>query len=151
MCFTKLQARNSGRMEESVSGLAPVLGMPDALPLDIPVALARLSHQFPFGCIPSEDLDNYLFPLYSALPPQARAWTLYETYWTYGTLSYRPMLRDEIEDDFLVPIYDALARKDYHSICPHRLAVLFVIFAYGSLYDLSLIECEFFDRTPPSR
>ncbi|KAJ7129786.1 fungal-specific transcription factor domain-containing protein [Mycena epipterygia] len=108
------------------------------------VEIARLSNSFPFsaGGPPGRALDL----LFDYLPEQPRAWSLCETYMEQCAWQFRPINRDEIIDDFLTPIYKSLReRKNWnseadfpHTISPHRMAVLFMLFALGALVDLTL-------------
>ncbi|KAJ7068172.1 fungal-specific transcription factor domain-containing protein [Mycena amicta] len=106
--------------------------------------IARLSNSFPFsaGGPPGRALDL----LFDYLPEQPRAWTLCETYMEQCAWQFRPISREEIIDDFLTPIYKSVRdRKNWqseadfpHTISPHRLSVLFLMFALGALVDLTL-------------
>ncbi|CAK5275690.1 unnamed protein product [Mycena citricolor] len=106
--------------------------------------IAQLSNSFPFsaGGPPGRTLDL----LFEYLPDQPRAWTLCETYLEQCSWSFRPLNREEIIDDFLTPIYKSLRERqswtdasDFpHTISPHRLAVLLMLFALGALVDLTL-------------
>ncbi|KAJ7179896.1 fungal-specific transcription factor domain-containing protein [Mycena crocata] len=108
------------------------------------VEIARLSNSFPFsaGGPPGRALDL----LFDCLPEQPRAWSLCETYMEQCAWQFRPIGREEIIDDFLTPIYKSLRdRKSWnsdadfpHTISPHRVAVLFMLFALGALVDLTL-------------
>ncbi|KAJ7638720.1 fungal-specific transcription factor domain-containing protein [Roridomyces roridus] len=108
------------------------------------VEIAKLSNSFPFsaGGPPDRALDL----LFDYLPEQPRAWALCETYMEQCSWQFRPITRDEIIDDFLTPIYKSLrdlkswtGEGDFqHSISPHRLAVMFMLFGLGALVDLTL-------------
>ncbi|KAF7313707.1 Zn(2)-C6 fungal-type domain-containing protein [Mycena chlorophos] len=106
--------------------------------------IARLSNSFPFsaGGPPGRALDL----LFDYLPEQPRAWALCETYMEQCSWQFRPISREEMIDEFLTPIYkSARDRKNWqgendfpHTISPHRLSVLFLMFALGALVDLTL-------------
>ncbi|KAJ6538585.1 fungal-specific transcription factor domain-containing protein [Mycena sp. CBHHK59/15] len=108
------------------------------------VEIARLSNSFPFsaGGPPGRALDL----LFEYLPEQPRAWSLCETYMEQCAWQFRPINREEMIDDFLTPIYKAVRERrnwtsdaDYpHTLSPHRMAVLFMLFALGALVDLTL-------------
>lgn len=58
------------------------------------------------------------------------------------------MLRDEIVNDVFMPIYsirdsylDNCAPETLLSISPHRLSILFAVFALGTLVDLTAEVC----------
>ncbi|KAJ7507700.1 fungal-specific transcription factor domain-containing protein [Mycena galericulata] len=108
------------------------------------VEIARLSNSFPFsaGGPPGRALDL----LFDYLPEQPRAWSLCETYMEQCAWQFRPISREEIIDDFLTPIYKSLrdmrswnGEGDFpHTISPHRMAVMFMLFGLGALVDLTL-------------
>ncbi|KAI0741388.1 fungal-specific transcription factor domain-containing protein [Daedaleopsis nitida] len=113
--------------------------------------LANLAITFPLTII-EDGSDELIERLEAHLPPQTRAWALCETYFEHLTWWSRPIKRDELIDDVLVPIYNC--RKDptknsYHrdgsddeGKCPITLATLFFVFALGSLVDLTLPPCS---------
>ena len=121
---------------------------PPAITSDI----KRMSNTFPFG-VP-EDTEKDMDLLFSYLPHQARAWSLCEVYLEQGSWGFRPIRRDEIVDDILTPIYKALKeRKPTKSILQstvsvHKLAVLFLVFAIGSLLDMTLEPCAYLYLCP---
>jgi hypothetical protein len=109
--------------------------------------MTRLSAVFPFsvGCAgKSKSYDRALEILFSLLPPRPRAWSLCETYIEQASWMFRPLKRDEIIDDVLTSIYNAKKDRENpksgatHDISPHKLAVMFMIFAQGALVDLTL-------------
>jgi hypothetical protein len=93
------------------------------------------------------NLGKALDLLYSYLPPQPRAWTLCETYLEHAVFTIRPIKRDEIINEILAPTYRALKAKEAgenieaHSVSPHKLGILFLIFALGTFVDLTLESC----------
>ncbi|TBU24176.1 fungal-specific transcription factor domain-containing protein [Dichomitus squalens] len=114
--------------------------------------LANLAIAFPVSII-EEGTDALMLKLEAHLPPQPRAWALCETYLEHLTWWCRPIKRDELINDILIPIYNC--KKDpsknvYHrdgttdeeGRCPHLLSVLFFVFALGSLVDLTLPPCS---------
>lgn len=108
--------------------------------------IARLSTSFPSGA--EANLEKALDLLYSYLPEQPRAWALCETYMEQAAWMFRPIKRDEIINDILAPTYRALKAKQAgesigaQSVSPHKLAVLYLIFALGTLVDLTLEPCS---------
>lgn len=104
--------------------------------------IARLSAAFPFGADGS--IEKGLDLLFEYLPSQPRAWSLCETYMEQAAWSFRPIKRDQIIDDILSPVYKIVKEKQFlgstndRAISPHRLAVLFLVFALGALVDLTL-------------
>ncbi|PBK72608.1 hypothetical protein ARMSODRAFT_931276 [Armillaria solidipes] len=110
----------------------------------IPLEVARLSNSFPFTADGSVNWEKALDTLIDHLPERPRAWALCETYLEHASWSFRPIQRDEIVDDILTPAYRcAKERKNgtvtaAQIISSHKLAVLFILFAIGSLVDLTL-------------
>ena len=85
--------------------------------------------------------------LFDHLPDQPRAWSLCETYLEQGTWATKPLKRDEIIEDILSPTYKALKARNTEdspvtSFSPHKLCVLYMIFALGALVDLTLEPCK---------
>jgi hypothetical protein len=102
-----------------------------------------MSNAFPFGTPRRDAIAEEAFDtLYSFLPPQPRAWSLCETYMEHASWAFRPLRRDELIDDILTPIYKAArTRQDSNDkpvISPHKMAVLFTVFALGAFMDLTL-------------
>lgn len=118
----------------------------------LPPELANISLTFPLT-IMDGGLESMLDKLESCLPPQPRAWALCETYLAHFTWLCRPIKRDELIDEILVPIFNAIKdpskpKSAYRpSISdanryPHLLAVLYMVLAVGALVDLTLPSCN---------
>ncbi|KIY46632.1 hypothetical protein FISHEDRAFT_75449 [Fistulina hepatica ATCC 64428] len=114
----------------------------DDLSFPVSEEIQRLSGLFPFTDSPS-NMARTLDLLFDNLPDQPRAWALCETYLEQASWCFCPMPRDEIIDDFMIPIYKG--RKDRlidptagYAMSVHKLAVLFLLFAMGALVDLTL-------------
>ena len=113
--------------------------------------LANVAITFPLAII-EEGIDAIIEKLEAALPPQPRAWALGETYYEHLSWWTRPIKRDELIDDILVPIYKCKNdpnrasyfrdAQDEEGRCPHLLATLFFILANGALVDLTLTPCS---------
>ncbi|KAI1790216.1 fungal-specific transcription factor domain-containing protein [Ganoderma leucocontextum] len=113
--------------------------------------LADIAIAFPLTFI-DDGTDALLQKLEAQLPPQPRAWALCETYLEHLSWWCRPVKREELINDVLIPIYNC--KKDPSKTtyfrgdngeegkCPHLLAVLFFVFALGSLLDLTLPPCS---------
>ncbi|PPQ64700.1 hypothetical protein CVT24_008327 [Panaeolus cyanescens] len=102
------------------------------------VDIARLSSLFPFGgeCT---DFEHQLELLLGNLPVEPRAWSLCETYYEQAAWAFRPIKRDEFIDEILSPIYKSLKdRESAALVSPHKLAVMYLVFALGALVDLTL-------------
>ena len=104
--------------------------------------------RFPFGT--GQPTGVSLGLVSSHLPPQQRAWALYEAYMEHAACMFRPLKRDEMIDEILSPVYKAMKDKQssgshpIESISPHKLAILFLVFALGALVDLTLEPCKHF-------
>ncbi|KAF8239589.1 hypothetical protein L208DRAFT_1420701 [Tricholoma matsutake] len=98
--------------------------------------------RFPFAIEESTGVTLEL--ILNHLPPQPRAWSLYETYMEHASWIFQPLRREEMIDEILSPVYKAMKDKQTNSpsaiesISPHKLAVLFLIFTLGALVDLTL-------------
>jgi len=110
--------------------------------LPVSSEISGLSRAFPFGV--EGDSDKAMYLLFDSLPAQPRAWSLCETYMEHAAWIFQPIKRDELIDDILTPIYRSMKRRsttespDPREICPHKLAVLFLVFALGASVDLTL-------------
>lgn len=110
--------------------------------------LTTLASMFPMGTScgsNSEAFENAMDTLFSCLPPIARAWSLFEAYMENASWVFQPVRREDLVEDILTPIYAAQKeRQDPNSgmaethISPHKLAVLYFIFAQGTVVDLTL-------------
>ncbi|CCM02639.1 uncharacterized protein FIBRA_04743 [Fibroporia radiculosa] len=121
--------------------------------ISLPNELKNLDLTFPLAIV-EDGYDSIMDQLEDQLPPQPRAWALCEAYIAHITWWHRPMKRDEIIDDILIPIYNSVkdessrGRAGYRPSspesrrCPHRLAVLFLVLATGALVDLTLPPCS---------
>ncbi|KAI0766121.1 fungal-specific transcription factor domain-containing protein [Trametes elegans] len=120
----------------------------EAAPLLEP-QLGNVAIAFPLTIV-EEGTDALIEKLEAHLPPQTRAWALCETYLEHSSWWCRPIKRDELINDVLVPIYNCVKdpqKNSYHrdsesERCPHLLAVLYFVFALGSLVDLTLPPCS---------
>jgi len=88
-------------------------------------------------------IEDILETLLSLLPPYPRASTLCETYMEQAAWMFRPILRDELFDDILAPIYKIYRERKEGvrmnlSNLSHTLALLYLVFAQGALMDLTL-------------
>jgi hypothetical protein len=102
----------------------------------------RLSNSFPFG-FPAA-IEEALDLMYEFLPPQPRAWSLCEIYYEHVTFVFNPIKREELINEILSPVYKFLKSREngtpelIHPVSPHQLAVLFIVFALGTLTDLTV-------------
>ncbi|TFY61117.1 hypothetical protein EVJ58_g4707 [Rhodofomes roseus] len=134
--------------EEAVEAPEAIEDVPE-----LPAELANLHLAFPLS-FTDDGLEGYLDSLEALLPMHPRAWALCEAYLAHFTWWSRPIKRDELIDDILTPIYNAMKsatpgeRPGYcaggadTSRCPHLLAVLFLVLAIGALVDLTQPPCS---------
>ncbi|KIM68627.1 hypothetical protein SCLCIDRAFT_13431 [Scleroderma citrinum Foug A] len=108
--------------------------------------VAQLVSALPFGMTGvtnPERLGQIMDSLFGFLPPYPRATTLCETYMENSAWIFRPISREELIDEILVPVY-ALAKQktqatqETEEVSPHTLSVLYMVFAHGALTDLTL-------------
>ncbi|KAH9951098.1 fungal-specific transcription factor domain-containing protein [Amylocystis lapponica] len=123
---------------------------------DIPSLATEFANfnSFPYNLYKNNvaNVDLIIDKLETFLPPQPRAWALCEAYLAHFTWWCRPLKRDELIDDVLIPIYNSIkevnrAKKSYNpnmtaSRRPHLLAVLYMVLAVGALLDLTLPQCS---------
>ncbi|KAL0069011.1 hypothetical protein AAF712_004004 [Marasmius tenuissimus] len=115
----------------------------------VPREILQLSNSFPFigG---SWDVQGSLVSITGYLPNKSSAISLCETYFTRGLWSSNIVLREELIEDILTPVYAYIESNPFQKDLPqvegakvlpisaHRLAILFFVLAIGSLVDLSL-------------
>lgn len=113
----------------------------------IPDFLRHLSGMFPMGVGDTTTCQRYgdtMDILFDCLPPTTRAWSLLEIYMKRGGAVFQPIKRDHLIEDFLTPIYNLQKEredrvgKDSIQISPHKIAVLFLIFAIAVRIDFTL-------------
>ncbi|KAL4081790.1 fungal-specific transcription factor domain-containing protein [Scleroderma yunnanense] len=102
----------------------------------LPIGMAGFSNP--------ERLRQIMDSLFDFLPSYPRATTLCETYLENSAYIFRPISREELIDEILVPVYtfakerkQVTVEKDTETL-PHTLSVLFMVFAHGALTDLTL-------------
>lgn len=73
------------------------------------------------------------------LPPYHKATALCEVYVQHLTWFFRPIKKQELMEDFILPIYKAKnGERDAPPLKQHSIAVLFLLFACSALFDLTL-------------
>ncbi|KAI0091797.1 hypothetical protein BDY19DRAFT_885596 [Irpex rosettiformis] len=102
-----------------------------ALPSDIP----WLGHGFPFTTASETRLQVRSF-LLSQLPEPAKARHLVDIYYRHCGWMYTPIPETELYANVFSRIYDQPMPIDQDSTDSHRLAVLYMVFALGTLMDL---------------
>ncbi|KAG7098726.1 hypothetical protein E1B28_000639 [Marasmius oreades] len=153
---TRYLGRSAG--SESLLGVAAELHTTESRPTSytfVSEEVAQLSYSFPFGG-GTWNVPHSLRLILSFLPPKLRAWSLCETYLAQGTITTKVVLRDELIDEILTPVYryvESFASNEDQDeeaipVSPHRLAILYLVFALGSLWDLTIppysVEAENF-------
>lgn len=127
--------------EEGSGEENPSIAMPDVL--------NELASMFPHsvGSNPkSQTYANAMDMLFASLPPTPCAWSLFEAYMENATWVFQPVRRENLIEDILTPIYNAKKEREesaatpntWADISPHKLAVLYIIFAIGAVVDLTL-------------
>ncbi|KZT29531.1 hypothetical protein NEOLEDRAFT_1056777 [Neolentinus lepideus HHB14362 ss-1] len=84
--------------------------------------------------------------VWTELPPQMRAWALCEAYFEHAQWFLSAVSRNEVVNDYMAPIYKIYKERgrpkyspnDNSEANPHRLGVLYFIFALGALMDMTL-------------
>ncbi|KAI9507152.1 fungal-specific transcription factor domain-containing protein, partial [Russula earlei] len=103
----------------------------------LPPQLQRFSYAFPFT--PMGPIKDTMALIRTYLPPWEQAVTMAESYLETATWVFRSVTRHQLVNEMLPAIYGkqlAYAPDDYSG--PHDLALLFSIFALGSVLDVSL-------------
>ncbi|KAF8165443.1 fungal-specific transcription factor domain-containing protein [Crassisporium funariophilum] len=114
----------------------------DESSLPLPVDVEGLSAGFPFGSYGNP--EHAMEILINHLPPEERAWSLCETYLEQAAWAFRVIKRDELIDEILSPVYKVVKERQQtgtslsYTLSPHKLAVLYLVFALGALVDLTL-------------
>ncbi|KAF7986118.1 hypothetical protein HWV62_41559 [Athelia sp. TMB] len=117
-------------------------------PADVPELLSKLA-TLSFvgeGCPTSSDtFATAMNLLFEALPPRPHAWSLCETYLEHSSWHFQLVLRSELIEEVLTPIYNAKQQRELgeyveseQCVSPHKLAFLYLVFAQGVLVDLTL-------------
>lgn len=113
----------------------------------MPDILNRLSVMFPMGvgwAPDSPELEHAIEMLFSGLPPTPRTWSLVETYMENASWMSQAIKREDLIEDYLTPIYNAKKEREDPAvtnkpqISPHKLAVMFLVFAIGANADYTL-------------
>ncbi|KZP04069.1 hypothetical protein FIBSPDRAFT_923431 [Athelia psychrophila] len=109
--------------------------------------LNNLAAMFPVGSgCPTgpETAEIAINMLLSCLPSRPRAWSLCETFLEQASWLFQLVQREELIQDILNPVYMAKQERensDYlvaTEISPHKISVLYSIFALGCLVDLTI-------------
>ncbi|KAF7984951.1 hypothetical protein HWV62_9883 [Athelia sp. TMB] len=121
----------------------------ESFPPVTPDLLGKLASIFPMGIGCDSNSQTYataVDALFASLPPMPRAWSLLEAYLENASWVFQPIRREIIIEDILTPIYNAKREhedpeatgKAWAHLSPHKIAVLFLIFANGAVVDLTL-------------
>ncbi|KAI0788807.1 fungal-specific transcription factor domain-containing protein [Abortiporus biennis] len=103
------------------------------LPSDIP----WLSHTFPFNSNPTETISEVRLSLTGFLPDINNARRLSELYYRHAAWMYTPLPETEFYTSIFPRFYEQQQyTTEQDQFEAHRLAIMFMIFALGSLLDL---------------
>ncbi|KAH9027072.1 hypothetical protein EDB85DRAFT_1868569, partial [Lactarius pseudohatsudake] len=102
----------------------------------LPLHLQRFSHSFPFT--PPGTVKQNINTIKDYLPPWDHALAMAESYLANATWFFRNVTRQQLVDEMLPVIYGKRAAYADDSSGPHDLALLFGVFALGSVMDPSL-------------
>ncbi|KAH8825489.1 fungal-specific transcription factor domain-containing protein [Flagelloscypha sp. PMI_526] len=115
---------------------SPVFPQPD-----LDSTLQSLSTQTPFGS--TLNTESFISTILKDLPERMRAWLLCETFYELYPIYSMPIQEHELMESYLSPVYKYL--DDSHAnqnlplpsitFCPHRCAVIFLVFALGAWLD----------------
>ncbi|KDQ57817.1 hypothetical protein JAAARDRAFT_276298 [Jaapia argillacea MUCL 33604] len=115
----------------------------------VPEELSKICTTFLFSS-PSMAAPGVSSLLQNYLPPEPRAWSLCETFFEHTSWFFEPMKRRDLVDEIMTPTYkwlketrlsDGQVKPDVKTTpltSPHKLAVLYMVFALGALTDLTL-------------
>jgi hypothetical protein len=101
---------------------------------------AAITESFPFSSDQTPwDVDLALHQLFAHLPLEERAWRLCEAYYRNGCWTGMPIMQSETVE-LLSLVYHNIGGEEQRqpSMITQRMAVLYLIFALGSLVDLDL-------------
>ncbi|KAF7973068.1 hypothetical protein HWV62_16252 [Athelia sp. TMB] len=116
---------------------------PNAPELLINLSMLSLAGE---GCPAGSDTFSAAMNLlFDGLPPHPRAWSLCETYLEHSSWHFQLVLRSDLIEEVLTPIYNAKQQRELgeyveteQCISPHKFALLYLVFAQGVLVDLTL-------------
>lgn len=101
----------------------------------MPLDVAWLNHTFPFAPPVSNTGQGVRDSIIDLLPSNVLARKLCDIYFRHAAWMYTPITETDFYETIFVPIYEQEAA--YHgSAGSHRLAVLFIVLALGTLLDL---------------
>ncbi|KAH9006146.1 hypothetical protein EDB86DRAFT_2756400, partial [Lactarius hatsudake] len=104
--------------------------------LSLPLYLRRFSHSFPFT--PPGTVKQHINTIKDYLPPWDHALAMAESYLANATWLFRSVTRQQLINEMLPAIYGKRTAYADDSSGPHDLALLFGVFALGSVMDPSL-------------
>ncbi|TDL23723.1 hypothetical protein BD410DRAFT_786992 [Rickenella mellea] len=105
-----------------------------ALPGDVP----WFAHAFPFSTPISTAVVQVRGQLINLLPNAAEAQRTADCYYSHAAWMYDPLPRHQFDETIFSRIYDAELVTDHDPFESHRLAVLYMILAIGTLVDLKI-------------
>ncbi|EGO23157.1 hypothetical protein SERLADRAFT_471933 [Serpula lacrymans var. lacrymans S7.9] len=102
------------------------------MPSDIP----WLSHAFPFASTTAKLAENTRGTLLSFLPRASTTRNIADMYYKHAAFLYTPIPESEFHESIFLRIYHPDLVPDNGPANSHRLAVLFMVLALGTLMDL---------------
>ncbi|KAF7972732.1 hypothetical protein HWV62_17202, partial [Athelia sp. TMB] len=113
--------------------------IPPAEAPELLTSLAALTFEGKSCPTGSETFSAAMTLLFDGLPPRQRAWSLCETYLEHSSWIFQLVLRSDLIEDVLTPIYNAReVGSGVMEISPHKIAFLYLVFAQAVLVDLTL-------------
>ncbi|KAJ4001559.1 fungal-specific transcription factor domain-containing protein [Lentinula boryana] len=102
--------------------------------------IAQLPKYFPLTSENKWDVESSMDMILAYFPHKERAWNLAEIFTEHSLLQAKVVLREELFDEMLTPLYQYTSTMDFSGqkcpLSPTRLAVLLICFAHGSLADI---------------
>ncbi|KAF8627682.1 hypothetical protein AX15_004301 [Amanita polypyramis BW_CC] len=129
------QTANSWYLLKNEDGSSEEEESPDSESL-MPSDAAWLQHAFPFATVVTSMAESQRLELLEALPPKSYGKALCDIYFRHAAWMYTPISENEFYGTVFEPIYQhdkALS----NTTASHRLAVLYMVLALGTLLDLN--------------
>ncbi|KAK7679489.1 hypothetical protein QCA50_017543 [Cerrena zonata] len=104
--------------------------------IPLPSEIPWLNHTFPVSSTNSQSVKDVQGSLMVLLPEVEKARRLAELYFRHAAWMYTPIPETEFYQTVFCYVYYQPPSADVEIIHPHGLAVLFLVFALGSLLDL---------------
>ncbi|KZP31739.1 hypothetical protein FIBSPDRAFT_723809 [Athelia psychrophila] len=99
--------------------------------------IGELSRAFPMGL---SSCPYSTVHLIQYLPPEAKALELVDVYYCNGATKLSPILRSDLMDSIVKPIYGLAGTASIYTIHAHQLSVFFAVLAAGELPDEESVQ-----------